>query len=61
MDAVKTIGKRPFSLERAESIFGWKLILPAILIIACLILYPIIYNIYLSFLSIEVVAPFAGQ
>jgi len=56
MDAVeKTKGKRRSGWERAESIFGWKLILPAIIIIACLILYPIIYNIYLSFFDVKLV------
>ncbi len=38
-------------LDRAqrESILGWGLILPAATIIGLLVLYPIIYNIYLSF------------
>ncbi|MBB6478866.1 carbohydrate ABC transporter permease [Spirochaeta isovalerica] len=38
-------------LDRAqrESALGWGLILPAALIIALLVLYPIVYNIYLSF------------
>ncbi len=39
------------SLDRAqrEATLGWVLILPAATIIALLVLYPIVYNIYLSF------------
>ena len=40
-------------LERKEAIFGWALILPAITIIGALILYPIIYNVYLSFFDVK--------
>ena len=40
-------------LERREAIFGWALILPAITIIGALILYPIIYNVYLSFFDVK--------
>jgi len=38
-------------LDRAqrEAVLGWGLILPAALVIALLVLYPIVYNIYLSF------------
>ncbi len=45
----------PASLDRKarEEIFGWILILPALLIILSLILYPIFYNIYLSFFNVN--------
>ena len=47
-----TIAKS-FSLERDEARFGWKLILPAIIVIGGLIIYPILYNIYLSFFDVK--------
>jgi multiple sugar transport system permease protein len=40
------------AIERAENRFGWKLILPAIIIIGGLILYPITYNVFLSFFDV---------
>ena len=40
-------------LEAEEARFGWKLVLPAILIIGFLILYPIFYNIILSFFDVK--------
>lgn len=42
---------KSFSLDRDEARFGWYLILPAVIIIGGLIIYPIIYNIYLMILS----------
>jgi multiple sugar transport system permease protein len=42
-----------FSLERDEARFGWRLILPAVVIIGGLIIYPIFYNIYLSFFDVK--------
>jgi len=36
-----------------EEIFGWFLILPALIIILSLILYPIMYNTYLSFFDVN--------
>jgi len=44
---------KSFSLERDEARFGWKLILPAIIVIGGLIIYPILYNIYLSFFDVK--------
>lgn len=44
---------RARSLEAEEARFGWKIILPAILIIGFLILYPIFYNIILSFFDVK--------
>lgn len=39
------------TLDRAQkdAVLGWTLILPSIIIIALLVFYPILYNIYLSF------------
>jgi multiple sugar transport system permease protein len=38
--------------DQREARLGWGLILPAMIIILLLILYPIIYNIYLSFFDV---------
>lgn len=40
---------READLEQKEQILGIALILPAVLLIAVIILYPLLYNIYLSF------------
>lgn len=40
-------------LERAEARFGWKLVAPTIGIIGLLILYPIVFNVYLSFFDVK--------
>ena len=40
-------------LERAEAKFGWKLVAPTILILGLLILYPLMYNVYLSFFDVQ--------
>lgn len=50
MEAVRTRG-----LAGEEARFGWKLILPAVCIIGLLILYPIFYNIILSFFDVKLV------
>ncbi|OQY08993.1 MAG: sugar ABC transporter permease [Marinitoga sp. 4572_148] len=42
------------SLREKEERFGWKLILPTVIIIALLILYPVFYNIYLSFFEVSI-------
>ncbi|WP_158055598.1 carbohydrate ABC transporter permease [Halorussus halophilus] len=39
-------------VERREALLGYLLILPAVLLIAAVILYPIAYNIYLSFTTV---------
>lgn len=41
------------SLEIEEARFGWKLILPAVIIVGGLILYPIVYNMILSFYDVS--------
>ncbi|MCJ2377580.1 sugar ABC transporter permease [Vibrio sp. ZSDZ34] len=40
-------------LERAEARFGWKLVAPTIGIIGLLIIYPIAFNVYLSFFDVK--------
>ena len=41
------------SLAQRESRLGWKLIGPSIGVIGLLIIYPILYNIYLSFFDVK--------
>jgi len=41
------------SLSQRESRLGWKLIAPSIGVIGILIIYPILYNIYLSFFDVS--------
>ena len=43
----------PLSLSQKESRLGWKLIAPTIGVIGILIIYPILYNIYLSFFDVR--------
>lgn len=40
-------------LKKKEALFGWKLISPAVILIGLFILYPIFYNIYLSFFEVS--------
>ncbi len=42
-------------LERAENRFGWQLVAPSLGVIGLLILYPILYNVYLSFFDVQLV------
>lgn len=42
------------TLKIKERNLGWKLIIPTIIIIAALIVYPVIYNIYLSFYDVSI-------
>ncbi|WP_129409067.1 carbohydrate ABC transporter permease [Marinitoga lauensis] len=42
------------SLREKDARFGWKLVLPTVIIIALLILYPVFYNIYLSFFEVSI-------
>jgi multiple sugar transport system permease protein len=41
------------SLEQRESRLGWRLIAPCLGVIGLLIIYPIVYNIYLSFFDVK--------
>ncbi|HKK48604.1 MAG TPA: sugar ABC transporter permease, partial [Alkalispirochaeta sp.] len=44
---------RTLSPKQQEARLGWYLVAPAILIIGGLILYPIVYNVYLSFFDVS--------
>jgi len=49
-----SVGRRHrLTLGRREELLGWGFILPALLIILALILYPVIYNIYLSLFRVN--------
>ena len=50
-----TVIKRSLVLERKERNLGLFLILPSFVIIALLVLYPILYNIFLSFFDVKMV------
>ncbi len=47
------LGNGTLTREKREILFGWALVLPGVIIIASMILYPIIYNIYLSFFDVN--------
>jgi multiple sugar transport system permease protein len=40
-------------LKKKEATFGWKLVSPAVILIGLFILYPVLYNIYLSFFEVS--------
>ncbi|KLO22808.1 ABC transporter [Marinitoga sp. 1197] len=42
------------SLREKDARFGWKLVLPTVILISLLILYPVFYNIYLSFFEVSI-------
>jgi len=43
----------PGSLAQQEARFGWKTVAPSLLLIALLIVYPVAYNLYLSFFEVK--------
>lgn len=51
-----TVSTVQLNLKQREVLLGWLLVLPALAIILSLILYPIIYNIYLSFFDVRPMA-----
>jgi multiple sugar transport system permease protein len=53
MNLANVLNQKNLNRQQRESILGWALILPAVVIILSLILYPIIYNIYLSFFDVN--------
>ncbi len=53
METTRRLYTRTLDRKTREEILGWMLILPALLIILSLILYPILYNIYLSFFNVN--------
>ncbi|MCF7949466.1 MAG: sugar ABC transporter permease [Spirochaetia bacterium] len=44
------------NLRQREVLLGWSMVIPSVLIILSLILYPIMYNIYLSFFDVQPLA-----
>lgn len=55
MAATTTLSPRTLSPKEREARLGWALVAPAIVIIGGLILYPIVYNVYLSFFDVRLV------
>ncbi|MDA3938304.1 MAG: sugar ABC transporter permease [Spirochaetia bacterium] len=53
MNLANVLNQNNLNRQQRESILGWALIAPAVIIILSLILYPIIYNIYLSFFDVN--------
>lgn len=47
------VSGRSLSPQQREARLGWALVMPAIVIIGGLILYPIVYNVYLSFFDVR--------
>ena len=43
----------PLSIEQKEARLGWKLVAPSLGVIGLLIIYPILYNMYLSFFDVK--------
>jgi len=56
MKRIQFIQSEGLDLKRQEMLLGWSLVLPSVLIILALILYPIVYNIYLSFFDVQPLA-----
>ncbi len=53
METAPAISGNRLSPRQREARLGWALVAPAIFVIGALILYPIIYNVYLSFLDVR--------
>ncbi len=53
MENIKRLYPGTLDRKAREEILGWILILPALIIITSLILYPILYNTYLSFFDVN--------
>ncbi|HDQ13736.1 MAG TPA: sugar ABC transporter permease [Sediminispirochaeta sp.] len=58
MNTTKLMFAQRMSLQEREKVLGLVLVTPAVAIILSLILYPIIYNLYLSFFDVN---PMAGN
>lgn len=56
MNITQLLHPEGLDLRRREILLGWSLVLPSVVIILSLILYPIIYNIYLSFFDVQPLA-----
>jgi len=58
MKALNLLHPGDLSQKDREAVLGWALVIPSVAIILSLILYPIIYNVYLSFFDVQ---PMAGN
>ncbi|MFW5727880.1 MAG: carbohydrate ABC transporter permease [Spirochaetota bacterium] len=56
MNLTQRIPGEGLDLRQREILLGWSMVLPAVLIILSLILYPIVYNVYLSFFDVQPLA-----
>ncbi len=56
MKLSQVIPNEGLDLKQREILLGWSMVLPAVLIILALILYPIMYNVYLSFFDVQPLA-----
>ena len=50
--ADRSVFDREYTIERKEAILGYALILPSVLLVAASLIYPVAYNVYLSFTEI---------
>jgi len=53
MIGIGSINPQDLRLKEKEMVLGWALVLPAVVVILSLILYPILYNVYLSFFDVN--------
>lgn len=58
MKALNLLHPGDLSQKDREAVLGWGLVIPSVAIILALILYPIIYNVYLSFFDVQ---PMSGN
>src|SRR6056297_2122004 len=56
MKLTQILTREGWDLKQREILLGWTMVLPAVVIILALILYPIIYNVYLSFFDVQPLA-----
>ena len=56
MNLTQRIPGEGLDLRQREILLGWSMVLPAVVIILALILYPIVYNVYLSFFDVQPLA-----
>jgi len=56
MKLTQILTREGWDLKQREILLGWTMVLPAVLIILSLILYPIVYNVYLSFFDVQPLA-----
>ena len=56
MNQTQRIPSEGLDLRQREILLGWSMVLPAVVIILALILYPIVYNVYLSFFDVQPLA-----